>query len=122
MLKAPRWISNSASNIGMSNACFSEYYCRFDFNFRVLVMDCRSGCGACCIAPSISSAIPGMPAGKAAGERCLHLSVDMLCAIFGLPERPAVCSQFKAAVDVCGDSQGDAIRLITWWEEATAVA
>lgn len=24
-------------------------------------MDCRSGCGACCIAPSISSPIPGMP-------------------------------------------------------------
>ncbi|HFY5777145.1 TPA: YkgJ family cysteine cluster protein, partial [Salmonella enterica subsp. enterica serovar Typhimurium] len=27
-------------------------------------MDCRSGCGACCIAPSISSPIPGMPYGK----------------------------------------------------------
>ncbi|MDW3636530.1 YkgJ family cysteine cluster protein, partial [Vibrio sp. Vb0667] len=24
-------------------------------------MDCRLGCGACCIAPSISSPIPGMP-------------------------------------------------------------
>ncbi|MGL4778393.1 MAG: YkgJ family cysteine cluster protein, partial [Aeromonas veronii] len=24
-------------------------------------MECRSGCAACCIAPSISSAIPGMP-------------------------------------------------------------
>jgi Fe-S-cluster containining protein len=28
------------------------------------VLACRSGCGACCIAPSISSAIPGMPQGK----------------------------------------------------------
>jgi Fe-S-cluster containining protein len=27
-------------------------------------MDCRAGCGACCIAPSISSPIPGMPDGK----------------------------------------------------------
>jgi len=27
-------------------------------------IDCRSGCGACCIAPSISSPIPGMPNGK----------------------------------------------------------
>ncbi|MCC6439509.1 MAG: YkgJ family cysteine cluster protein, partial [Rhodanobacteraceae bacterium] len=26
-------------------------------------MSCRSGCGACCIAPSISSPIPGMPNG-----------------------------------------------------------
>ncbi|MEO6656902.1 MAG: YkgJ family cysteine cluster protein, partial [Arenimonas sp.] len=24
-------------------------------------MSCRPGCGACCIAPSISSLIPGMP-------------------------------------------------------------
>ena len=29
------------------------------------------GCGACCIAPSISSAIPGMPDGKPAGVRCV---------------------------------------------------
>jgi Fe-S-cluster containining protein len=25
---------------------------------------CRPGCGACCIAPSIASPIPGMPQGK----------------------------------------------------------
>ncbi|MBV6674737.1 YkgJ family cysteine cluster protein, partial [Klebsiella pneumoniae] len=24
-------------------------------------MECRTDCGACCIAPSISSPIPGMP-------------------------------------------------------------
>jgi Fe-S-cluster containining protein len=30
-------------------------------------MDCRIGCGACCIAPSISSPIPGMPNGKLLG-------------------------------------------------------
>ncbi|QIQ74310.1 YkgJ family cysteine cluster protein [Pseudomonas coronafaciens] len=85
-------------------------------------MDCRSDCGACCIAPSITSPIPGMPQGKPAGERCLHLSVELLCALFGMPERPAVCSQFKAAADVCGIDQADAIRLIGWWEKATAVA
>lgn len=28
------------------------------------MLDCRSGCGACCIAPSISSPIPGMPDGN----------------------------------------------------------
>ncbi|MEE4465596.1 YkgJ family cysteine cluster protein, partial [Azotobacter chroococcum] len=55
-------------------------------------MKCRVGCGACCIAPSISSPLPGMPLGKPAGERCLHLSVDNLCALFDKPERPAVCS------------------------------
>lgn len=85
-------------------------------------MDCRPGCGACCIAPSISSPIPGMPNGKPAGERCLHLSVEMLCALFGLPGRPDVCGQFKADLDVCGSSQDEAIRLIGWWEQATTAA
>ncbi len=50
-------------------------------------MKCREGCGACCIAPSISSAMPRMPEGKPAGERCLHLTVDNLCDLFGKPER-----------------------------------
>ena len=85
-------------------------------------MDCRSGCGACCIAPSITSPIPGMPQGKPAGVRCVHLSVEKLCAIFGKPERPAVCSRFMAAADVCGDSAAEALRLIGWWEQATSVA
>lgn len=85
-------------------------------------MECRSGCGACCIAPSISSPIPGMPEGKPAGQRCLHLSLEFLCGLFGKAERPAVCAQFKAAEDVCGTDQAEAIRLIGWWEQATAVA
>jgi Fe-S-cluster containining protein len=85
-------------------------------------MECRPGCGACCIAPSISSPIPGMPVGKPAGVRCLHLSLDMLCAIFGQASRPAVCGQFKAEPEVCGSSQEEAIRLIGWWEQATGVA
>ncbi|MFC0402948.1 YkgJ family cysteine cluster protein [Paraburkholderia rhizosphaerae] len=50
---------------------------------------CRPGCGACCIAPSISSPIPGMPDGKPAGVRCVQLGDDLRCAIFGKPERPA---------------------------------
>lgn len=85
-------------------------------------MDCRPDCGACCIAPSISSPIPGMPNGKPAGERCVHLSVEWLCGLFGKPERPAVCSAFSADEEVCGTSQAEAIRLIGWWEQATAVA
>ncbi|AHF68233.1 hypothetical protein PCH70_30800 [Pseudomonas cichorii JBC1] len=63
-----------------------------------------------------------MPDGKPAGERCLHLSIELLCGLFGMAERPAVCSQFKAAQDVCGVDQAEAIRLIGWWEKATAVA
>lgn len=85
-------------------------------------MLCRPGCGACCIAPSISSAIPDMPAGKAAGERCLHLSATNLCGLFGDPRRPAVCAAFDADPEVCGDSREDAIRLIGWLEQATSAA
>ncbi|MBC3412125.1 MULTISPECIES: YkgJ family cysteine cluster protein [Pseudomonas] len=83
-------------------------------------MNCREGCGACCIAPSISSAIPGMPLGKPAGERCLHLNLDNLCALFGKPERPKVCGGFKAEVAVCGNDRDEAIRIIGWLEQVTA--
>ena len=83
-------------------------------------MQCRPGCGACCIAPSISSPIPGMPQGKRAGERCLHLIAELRCAIFGQPERPSVCSGFSADPEVCGSSREEAIRLLGWLEQATA--
>ncbi|MBB2496125.1 YkgJ family cysteine cluster protein [Aquipseudomonas ullengensis] len=83
-------------------------------------MECRAGCGACCIAPSISSPIPGMPNGKAAGERCVNLTAAFMCGIFGRADRPAVCSGFAADPEVCGDSREQAIRLIGWLEQATA--
>jgi len=83
-------------------------------------MICREGCGACCIAPSISSPIPGMPFGKPAGQRCVQLSLDNLCALFGLPERPAVCAAFNADPEVCGVSDQDAVRILGWWEQMTA--
>ncbi|MBF6623759.1 MAG: YkgJ family cysteine cluster protein [Pseudomonas stutzeri] len=83
-------------------------------------MECRPGCGACCIAPSISSAMPGMPHGKPAGVRCLHLSDTNLCGLFGQASRPAVCSAFSADQSVCGESLEDAIRLLGWLEQVTA--
>ena len=83
-------------------------------------MECRSHCGACCIAPSINNALPGMPEGKPAGVACLHLMNDMRCAIFGQPERPAVCASFKAMNDVCGNSKTEAMWLITELELATS--
>ncbi|WP_373184799.1 YkgJ family cysteine cluster protein [Halopseudomonas sp.] len=82
-------------------------------------MNCRSGCGACCIAPSITSPIPGMPGGKPAGVVCINLDAEYRCRIFGHPDRPAVCAGFKADEEVCGDSQADALRMIGWWEAQT---
>jgi hypothetical protein len=61
-----------------------------------------------------------MPHGKPAGQRCLHLSVQNLCALFGLPERPAVCGAFQPDPEVCGDSDEEAVRILGWWEQMTA--
>ncbi|MBV7297523.1 YkgJ family cysteine cluster protein [Enterovibrio paralichthyis] len=82
-------------------------------------MSCRLGCGACCIAPSISSPIPGMPNGKPAGVRCIQLNDENLCKIFGQPGRPAVCSQFKADRDICGSTNQYAIDVLTELEALT---
>jgi len=75
-------------------------------------MKCRDHCGACCIAPSISSPIPGMPGGKPAGVPCIHLSDEYRCLIFDDPERPGVCSQFKPEPAVCGTSREEAMVLL----------
>lgn len=76
-------------------------------------MKCRPGCGACCIAPSISSSIPGMPGGKPAGVRCIHLTNDYRCAIFDHPERPNVCADFQAEELVCGNSRAEAMAILS---------
>ena len=83
-------------------------------------MKCRDGCGACCIAPSISSAIPGMPNGKRAGERCVQLDENLRCKIFGRPERPAVCSSLIPDPGMCGDNREQALRWLGVVEELTS--
>ncbi|MBV7317493.1 YkgJ family cysteine cluster protein [Shewanella sp. NIFS-20-20] len=82
-------------------------------------MQCRLGCGACCIAPSISTSIPGMPQGKPAGVRCIQLDDNNLCLLFGSDLRPQVCGDFAASADVCGQSDADALWLITELETMT---
>ncbi|MCC7437826.1 MAG: YkgJ family cysteine cluster protein [Armatimonadetes bacterium] len=80
---------------------------------------CRVGCGACCIAPSISSPIPGMPNGKPAGVRCVQLTADNRCKLFGLPERPAVCLGLRPSPEMCGNSAQEAVRYLTQLEVLT---
>jgi Fe-S-cluster containining protein len=77
------------------------------------------GCGACCIAPSISSPIPGMPNGKLAGERCIQLDLNNLCRLFGLPERPKVCLDFKSDKEICFSGPTIAIKILTDLEQFT---
>ncbi|WP_422649155.1 YkgJ family cysteine cluster protein [Cupriavidus sp. H18C1] len=85
-------------------------------------VSCRAGCGACCIAPSIASPLPGMPHGKPAGVPCVQLLPDMRCAVFGRPERPAFCGGLRPSAEMCGESREAALHWLTQLEVATAPA
>lgn len=82
-------------------------------------MHCRPSCAACCIAPSITSPIPGMPDGKPAGVRCVQLTPELRCAIFGQASRPAVCAGLAAEPAMCGPDRGHAIRYLARLEVLT---
>ncbi|MBC7468480.1 MAG: YkgJ family cysteine cluster protein [Ramlibacter sp.] len=82
-------------------------------------MNCRPGCGACCTAPSISSAIPGLPQGKPAGVRCTQLDAGNGCRIFGQPERPAVCAGLMPSAEMCGASRDAAMVFLARLERDT---
>jgi len=82
-------------------------------------MDCRVGCGACCIAVSISSPIPGMPHGKPSGVRCVQLTADNRCCLYGQPERPVVCVRLRPDEEMCGESAEYALAWLFALEEAT---
>ena len=82
-------------------------------------MNCRSGCGACCIAPSITSPIPGMPHGKPAGVACVQLLPDFRCALFGRPERPAVCASLRPTEEMCGADRAEVLAFLTKLERLT---
>ncbi|HHT65274.1 MAG: YkgJ family cysteine cluster protein [Caldicoprobacterales bacterium] len=84
-------------------------------------MKCRVGCGACCIAPSISSPIPGMPQGKPAGVRCVQLDQNNMCKLYGKKDRPAVCSSFQPSEEMCGQSAEEALIYLRSLEEQTAI-
>lgn len=83
-------------------------------------MDCRVGCGACCIALSISSPIPGMPQGKPADVRCVQLTDDNRCLLFGKPERPDVCVRLRPTDEMCGSTREEALAYLSALERATA--
>lgn len=81
---------------------------------------CRSRCGACCIAPSITSPIPGMPQGKPAGVPCVQLDADLRCRLFGKPERPAFCASLRPSMEMCGNDRAQALAFLGHLETATA--
>ncbi|MEQ1629499.1 MAG: YkgJ family cysteine cluster protein [Gallionella sp.] len=82
-------------------------------------MNCRPHCGACCIAPSITSPLPGMPNGKPAGVPCIQLDENFGCKVFGRPERPAFCGGLQPEVEMCGENKAHALVWLTHLEQAT---
>jgi uncharacterized protein len=87
---------------------------------------CRPHCGACCIAPSISTPIPqpggGQPQPKPAGVPCVQLDPDRRCRLFGRPERPAVCASLQPTLEMCGPSAAHAMHWLTQLEAHTRPA
>ncbi len=82
-------------------------------------MECRRGCGACCIAISISSAIPGLPSGKIAGIRCVNLSNNNDCQLHHTENYPAVCKNLRPSEEMCGCSFEYAFDYLTELEILT---
>ena len=54
-----------------------------------------------------------MPNGKPAGIKCVHLTNDRKCDLFGKPDRPKVCGDFQAEPLFCGGSPDEAKKILS---------
>ena len=61
-----------------------------------------------------------MPNGKPAGVACVQLTADLRCALFGKPERPAVCASLRPSESMCGADRAEALAFLARLEAATA--
>ncbi|MDH8677635.1 YkgJ family cysteine cluster protein [Fusibacter bizertensis] len=82
-------------------------------------MECRIGCGACCIIPSISTKTKLLPNGKPSHTPCIHLDDKMRCLIFDHAERPSVCGSLKPSFEMCGNNRDEAISYLIMLDELT---
>jgi hypothetical protein len=60
-----------------------------------------------------------MPDGKPAGVRCVQLTDDHRCKVWGKPERPQVCNQLRANVAMCGETFEHAMAYLARLEAET---
>lgn len=60
-----------------------------------------------------------MPHGKPASVRCVQLSDDDRCLLFGLPGRPEVCRSLQPTADMCRGSREEALAGLVALEELT---
>ena len=60
-----------------------------------------------------------MQAGKPAGVRCIQLTADNRCAIFGDPPPPPVCASLQPKPAMCGSDRVHALRWLAALEAST---
>jgi hypothetical protein len=60
-----------------------------------------------------------MPHGKPAGVRCVQLTPDNRCQLFGQPERPAVCVRLQPNAEMCGQTAEQAYAYLIHLESIT---
>jgi uncharacterized protein len=60
-----------------------------------------------------------MPHGKPAGVRCVQLTGDDACALFGRAERPAVCAALRPHARMCGANRDAALEYLGRLEQLT---
>ena len=60
-----------------------------------------------------------MPNGKPAGVRCVQLTKDNACQLFGKPERPEVCCNLRPSGEMCGNSSEEAFQYLVRLEDLT---
>jgi len=60
-----------------------------------------------------------MPHGKPAGIPCVQLLPDYRCALFGRPERPAVCVSLRPTEEMCGARREEALAYLAALELVT---
>jgi hypothetical protein len=49
----------------------------------------------------------------------VNLTEDNFCKLFGMPQRPAVCSSLQPMKDMCGESNEEAYTLLSVMEILT---
>jgi hypothetical protein len=60
-----------------------------------------------------------MPNGKPAGVRCVQLTADNRCLLFGKLERPGICAQMRPSEEMCGASNEEAMEQLNVLEVLT---
>ena len=60
-----------------------------------------------------------MPDGKKGGLRCVQLTDEGLCHLYGQPDRPAICNRLTPSLEMCGTTDAYALAYLSGLEDAT---